>query len=295
MATLAEVLKGYQEGKAEQRKKAKPPVYEYRPCIVTFLDILGFKAMIAKMTAQQIGDALALLGQISDGDVKETDDWPAGLARSIAFSDSIVRMCPIDGDDPSGSFFHELIALVHIQGELAHRGIFMRGGMSVGDIYFSGTILFGPGLVRAFEMESQFASYPRIVIDPNVIEAYVTNPVMRGSLHTLEEDSEYTGDLMRVSDDGLHFVDYLRAYEREMDEPKKYPELLRLHRDMIVKASADAKGFSNIKQKYSWLAHYHNSVAQNAYKKARKMDLLVDLTTLLYPSLRAEMDAAAKA
>lgn len=295
MPTVAQINKRFQKSNAKPKGKAKPPVYEYRACIVTFLDILGFKAMIAKMTAQQVGSVLALLGRISDGEVKASEDWPAGLARTIAFSDSIVRVCPIDGQDPSGSFFHELMALVRIQCEVAHRGIFIRGGMTVGDVHFSGTTIFGPGLVRAYEMESQFASYPRIVIDPSVLEAYVTNPVMRGGLHTLDEDGEYTGKLMRVSDDGLHFVDYLRAFERELDDPDKYPELLRIHRDMIVKASSEAKGFSNIKQKYSWLAHYHNVVALEAFEEAEGVDLLVDLTALLYPTLQTEMDAAAKA
>ena len=109
---------------------------------------------MAKMTSQQVGSVLALLGRISDGDVRAAEDWPAGLARTIAFFDSIVRVCPIDGHDPSGSFFHELLGLVHIQGELAHRGLFIRGGMTVEDVHFSGTTIFDSRLVRAYEMES---------------------------------------------------------------------------------------------------------------------------------------------
>ena len=123
----------------------------------------------------------------------------------------------------------------------------------------------------------------------------MTNRVMLGGLHTLEEDREYTGSLMRRGDDGLYLVDYLQAYAREMDDPEDYPEMLRSHRDMIVKAAAKAKGFTNVKQKYSWLAHYHNIVGRKAVKGAKKKDLLVDLNALLYPSRKEEMEAAAKA
>ena len=261
----------------------RPPPYPYRPSIVTFMDILGFSEAVRTWDSQRIGSLLRLLGESAEGEVN-VDDWPAGLARTIAFSDNVVRVCPIDSENPYGALFHELLSLVHVQAEVVQHGIILRGGMAVGDIHFSGAMIFGPALVRAYELESQFAVHPRIVLDPKVIETYVHNPSMRGE-HSIEEDFEYISDLIREGDDGLYHVDYLRAVRTELNKQSDYPSLLLAHRDMITKRASEIESFNSSKKKYIWLARYHNAVAAEVYDDAEGRNLLVDVTALLYPNI----------
>ena len=287
MPTLAEALKGLQEKvNAEEKAKAEaaPPSYVYRPAIVTFIDILGFSELVKTANAAEIGKLLALLGDASAGEVSE-DNWPAGLARSIAFSDNVVRVCPIDSTDPRGALFHELLSLVMIQAQLANMGALMRGGVTVGDIHFSGTTIFGPAMVRAYELESKLAIYPRIVLDPHVFENYVKNPSMKGSAHSLEKDLEYIDALLHDGGDGLYSVDYVRAIKDQLEGGQAYLEFTWRHRDLVKKEAAKFSRYNSVKQKLAWLANYHNTATLAVYPDAEKVGITIDMSELMFPGI----------
>lgn len=289
--TLAERLRAAarKAAKARAAREAKAVARApaaYRPAIVTFIDILGFRELVKKASAAEIDEILSELRDWSRGDredLEEDDhDWPAGLARSIAFSDNIVRASPVDGDHGGeGALFHELLSLVHIQAKLTERGIFLRGGLTVADIYMAGNVVFGPGLVRAYELESQFAIYPRIIVDPAVMEHYFKNPTMRGD-HSVKEDLEYVTRMLREGDDGLFYVDYLKACRSELNDPNTgFTLKLKQHAGHIAKAAAAFDQFTTAKQKYAWLARYHNIVVDET--DDADDGCKVDEMALMYP------------
>lgn len=284
---LAAARKAAKEREARAAKAAARPAAAYRLSIVTFIDILGFREIVKIKPAEEIAAILALLRDWSSGDEDigdEYEDWPAGYARSIAFSDNVVRVCPIDGEEGGqGALFNELLNLVHIQAKLTERGIFLRGGLTVENIYLASGVVYGPGLVRAYELESQFAVYPRIVVDPAVMEQYFANPVMRGD-HSLQVDLSYVGNMLREADDGLFFVDYLKACRSELNDPVAgFTPLLKEHAAFITKAAAALAQFTIAKQKYGWLAHYHNLVVDETGDADD--DCKVDEVAVMFPSL----------
>ena len=280
MKSLQEKLNAEIKAKAE----APPPTYAYRPAIVTFIDILGFSEIVKTSGAAKIGKLLAVLSEAAAGEVDD-DNWPAGLARSIAFSDNVVRVCPIDSDDSSGSLFHELLSLVMIQTELADMGVFMRGGIAVGNVHFSGTTIFGPAMVRAYELESKLAIYPRIVLDPQVIETYLKTPSMKGDAHSAAKDLEYIDALLHEGDDGLYSVDYLRASKDQLGGSMNYLNFVRRHRDSIKAEAAKFPNYNGIKQKLVWLANYHNNASLRVYSDAVEVGITINVAELLIPGI----------
>ena len=64
-----------------------------------------------------------------------------------------------------------------------------RGGVAIGDIYHDDEAVFGPGLVRAYDIESNVAKFPRIVVDQEVLDT--CGPISG----------------FNVFEDGLHFLD----------------------------------------------------------------------------------------
>jgi len=152
--------------------------------------------------------------------------YKGNLTRSFAFSDSIVRVRPYDAEYNDGSLFHEIIALVHAQADLSHHGIFIRGGVAVGKIVFEKNAVFGPALVRAYDLESQYANVPRIIIGPEVFHELRRNAKLRAEHHELTHEIHYIKKLVRRGDDGLWFVDYLKAFVSEMGEPTQYPQFI---------------------------------------------------------------------
>lgn len=233
----------------------------YEEAIVTYLDILGFKELVNSKDAAEINNILSLFEDFSKPETK--DDLPF-LPETFSFSDLIVRVrrTKTEGNIKYriGIFFHELIDLLHAQGDLVNKGILLRGGVAFGKIFLSGTKLFGPALIDAYELESKYAQYPRIVVSPKLIQELKINELLRSDHHDLDEELKYIKALLRQSDDGIWFIDYLKAIEGEMDNEALYPEYIINHRQLIVKNASKFNYLNKVLAKYIWLANYHNQI-----------------------------------
>lgn len=125
-------------------------------------------------------------------------------------------------------------------------------------------ILFGPALVRAYELESTAAIYPRIIIDPAVIEK---TKEYQGSLWT-----EY----IHRDEDGQLFLDYL--YGAALDnlltqdgKPINLINTLKLHKDGTERRLGSAGKEDRIREKLQWLVSYHNTAVQRLKKRYSKL------------------------
>mgnify|MGYP003382588839 CR=1 FL=1 len=61
--------------------------------------------------------------------------------------------------------------------------------MTIGDIYIANTMVFGPAIVKAHTLETDFAVYPRIVIAPTVLAMFETEPLLRR--HEVKDEWEF--------------------------------------------------------------------------------------------------------
>ena len=147
----------------------------YRTALISFIDILGFREIVNSRSCAEIAHALKLMRNFSEGD----DSGEEYQARLIQFSDSIIRIRPLDSkaneEGAYGVLFHELLDIGMMQGDLANLNIFIRGGMTIGEISYENETMFGPGFIRAFDLESKHANYPRVIVDRKIIEAMKTD------------------------------------------------------------------------------------------------------------------------
>lgn len=238
----------------------------YVKSLVTFLDVLGFRSMINTRSASDIYKILNHVSEYAGNNQDIRFENQVDLEPDcIQFSDAIVRVNKVESGindvSPFGVFFWEVLGLVHAQIELANLGVLVRGGIALGDVYSSEDKVFGPAMVRAYELESKYALYPRIVIDPLVVKELHENPKIKSQYHDLEMEKNYLKDLLCQGDDGVWFVNYLEAAYGEVDDKAIYPVFLNKHRDLIVSCgSGCGDEVNSITSKYLWLAKYHNSV-----------------------------------
>lgn len=232
--------------------------YKYANAIVTYFDILGFRNLVLSSPPEKLGRLLDRFrfhaGAEPEDQLKERD-----RVRVIAFSDTIVRIAPVD--EPSGLFL-ELLNLIHIQGKLVFDGVLIRGAVTLGEIAIEGSTVFGPALVRAYEAEQGLAIYPRIIIDPMLLKAHLDDTLPRARHHTLTDETEFLVKLLAKGDDGLWFLDYLNSFQNELDHPSEVPGLFQHHLNLIRQtraAASKAGALSSLHQKASWLASYHSS------------------------------------
>lgn len=261
--------------KATTREKLKtsiPPVY--RPAVVTFLDVLGFSSLVKSGTAIEVAKVLGTLrGFAEKKKSDEIDEIDEGNAISFSFSDCIVRIRFLDGVNevhPTGHLFHEILDLVHIQGELVPHRILVRGGITMGSIYAVDSTVFGPAMVRAYELEAKSAIYPRIVIDPVLLTAVRDDHRLRSSHHSVKDEIQAIRNLIRRGENGAWFVDYLQASFQELDEPDDWPVFLSLHRDLVLQRYQDPSRAAFL-DKILWLATYHNDVVSTIPERNFKL------------------------
>lgn len=241
-------------------RKGKPM---YQRSIVTFIDILGFRDIVNKKSAHEIDDILNILNRVAAPSRSEEHQDPYD-PTVLSFSDSIIRVRNLETDDniafPIGHLFHEVNSLVHIQMDLITRGVLIRGGVSIGPTRVAKDRIFGTAFIKAYELESKFAASPRIIIGPELINAVDTDVLVVNENHTADEERGYLKKQLAKGDDGLCYVDYLRASRLELDDPDYYLEFLRKHKKLIVTQGGEHSTLSSVSSKYIWLASYHNKV-----------------------------------
>lgn len=234
----------------------------YEKAIVSFIDILGFRELVEGSTPETVKSALDLVNRFAAPEVEDEDLDYGFVAEAISFSDCIVRVRRTEKEpnlsNPAGLVFYELLDLLHAQGELLNQGMLIRGGVAYGDIYFEKNQTYGPALNQAYELEAKYAVYPRIVLSPDLIKETKSNELMKSESHTFEMEFEYIGRLIKQGDEGLWFIDYIRAMEDELDDPALFPGYLLKHKEIICDGTTKFKKINKILSKYLWMAKYHN-------------------------------------
>ena len=220
--------------------------------IVAYVDILGFRELVEMGTPGEISRTLRL--------VREAVKPESSTARVYqlyyqSFSDLTVIAIPLL--TPANVQFHpgllefELGGLIEAQSKLIRKGILLRGAVVVGSIVKSYKQLFGPAMIKAYDIERGVAKFPRIVVDDSVIRETKRNPLL---LRAHDVPSHGIGSLLRRDKDGQMFVDYLRRPYWD----RGYRSFLKAHRELILKQLEATKDNENVRQKYEWMAGYHN-------------------------------------
>lgn len=138
---------------------------------VAFLDVLGFKNMINNNDVTKISIYLnrsqIKINSINSSATKQK-------IKILVMSDSIVLAIPTGNE---GEKIHNLrqlcIAVIALQQYLIESDIFLRGAISEGDLYINlpNNQIVGKALTKAYELESKFAKYPRVILDNEIINS----------------------------------------------------------------------------------------------------------------------------
>jgi hypothetical protein len=223
--------------------------------LCAFLDILGFRQITsAANTNIQANDLLERLTRAleeSTAAILETqmreNEW-----RHKFFTDNLVLgfPCPLDGSTASNVGLAEFINVAGTyQLAMSLNGFAVRGGLTGGPLYMSDDVVFGASLLRAYDIESNEAEFPRIKLDEALVDQVSSNIDF--------------GDSVLRDIDGVLFVNYL-AWTNFLDD---YPvalgrNVLERHRDFVSQRLIDFPAGS-VNEKYSWIASYHNYFCLN--------------------------------
>jgi len=247
---------------------------KYERALVTYLDILGFRDLIESRSAGEISRILGL--------VKREIKPDSEIARLYklkyqSFSDLTVISTPIDTvlnrRAHNGPLFSEVFGLIHAQVILVDEGILLRGAITIGDIVRSYGLLYGPAMVKAYDLERKVAKYPRIVIDEQVLRELRRNPLLRRWDYKTEK--EYLDEMLECDDAGVTFLDYLKALASELEYLEDYAQFLKRHKKLVEDGLKKYAHEKEVVKKYQWLKHYHNTAVRGYIAGPASRKLLV--------------------
>jgi hypothetical protein len=170
-----------------------------------------------------------------------------------AFTDNVVIGHPITGrGDAESELAHLMSDLASLQlGFILEAGLFIRGGVAIGELYMDDDIVYGVGLLDAIGSE-KVADSPRVVLHPTAVQA-------------IRQHFRYYGPVARApqarrllrDEDGQVFVNYLAETWDDLGDTRNYDYLAR-HRDIVAARLHEHRRQPRVWSKYAWVARYHN-------------------------------------
>lgn len=246
----------------QNESSGKEYTMQVTPHIILFLDILGYSETIIKSKPpkdenyylEEVHYIMSTLSSFIEERNRyvdnNNDDLGLSRFKSLIFSDNILFFAPYDNDIDRGNLYMNLLyGLAAFLFQYQKEDFFFRGGITAGPLYYDEKLhmVYGSGLVRAYELESKSAIYPRIVIDENL------KPV------------DWLVGLRKENGEGIWYFDYLElAYalykQEEMNKDLHHSDKLWLenHQSYIQNALIKHKDNLKIYEKYKWLAEYYN-------------------------------------
>lgn len=216
---------------------------KYENRVVLFLDILGFRNHIFnsihdKNTFNNICQVIEKINTYQDKFGK------IPFREVTTFSDSIVISYPIDNMFLK-RILHEIRDLVLI---LLEYDFVCRGGIGFGELYHKGSVVFGPAMAKAYELESKHAIFPRVII--------CNEDVVKYSLNHLECD-------IQEDEDGYYYFNIFNFYYSESGQMMYISQFLKSKLEKIINTNI-SNSDERIRDKYKWLS---NKLTEGLKKK----------------------------
>lgn len=171
--------------------------YKYEPHHVAFLDILGFEQMVQGNSEESVY-VHDLMSQM-DAIAAQQNGNKANSGKRVkvsSFSDSFVISC-VGAVEDQYAFSSVLGLAGTIQAHFALRhSVLFRGGVSHGDLYHNGPVVYGPGMIEAYKLEANDAIYPRIIVEPSIIDSWEGGISLDGWDMSVETILNYGDDVL---------------------------------------------------------------------------------------------------
>ncbi|MGL5981950.1 MAG: hypothetical protein ACRCZR_01370 [Cetobacterium sp.] len=254
----------------------------YEKRIVAFIDILGFKQMVIdsekdgnEEKIQSIDKALEFFKKFKGKTFKyselidiEEDAQKKGvenfrineLLEINYFSDSIIISVKVEKERINEILSTFIVYIAALGNLLIKNGILIRGGIDMGNLIHKNGKVFGSALIKAYNLESAIAIYPRIIISKNLLQKLnypIESKKDRYPYHQYLERFEdgcigFTQLTILQVMDSLDDTVYLDHFKRN----KTF--VLDKTKETIIKGLNENLDNSRVFDKYKWLMNSFN-------------------------------------
>lgn len=254
-----------------------------RQSVVAFIDVLGYEDMVLESEASghpqdfliHLRNSLSNAIRYLDEDIRkyslilDPKLFKKDLYRIRIFTDNIVIGYPVR-DDAEAELGRVFSLLAFFQLEMVTHGFFLRGAISVGDLFIDATVVFGNGLIEAYRGERDKARDPRIILTDSATKAVERHL----TYYAYPSQSPQARDLF-IDADGQYFLNYLDTILIAEEEHGPYYEELDKHKRAVENCLDKYRNRPAIWSKYAWAANYHNYFCDQShfFSEEHKVDV----------------------
>lgn len=236
---------------------------------VAFIDILGFKEVVKSIEADNSSGNpnLSKIKSILNFMNEETYE-PNYSADLPIYVETVQGLIERELGDPRLTYVSDCIVIsaeatldgfkglsrkIHkITADLAIDGVFCRGAISKGLLYHQGKVMFGSAYNRAYQLEERAAIFPRIIVDPDVLDFFdLTDGKM-----------PLAPAFFGIDEDGYYYQRYWTWFLFPPYAGSWESYLLRVRENLKTKLN-QYRGNERIEVKYVWLKKEFNSLLQD--------------------------------
>jgi len=235
-------------------------------CICAYFDLLGTSNRIEQCESED--DLVATIRPLKEAiqnwlcvsaseDAQDSHTLLCGM-RYHLFSDSFIVAIPVQPGWRVGEAELSVAvdAFAGLQFEMALRGFFGRGAVTLGNLHMGHQLIAGPALVEAVRLEKDKACgpcWPRLILSDHVMQLVRHHLTFCSARETI-----HWSPFLQSTDDKVWFVDYveMRALYEEMG-----PVRLIEHAESIRKTMSQCE--ESHREKFCKLARYHDWVIGN--------------------------------
>lgn len=226
---------------------------------VAFIDILGFSAEVVSASKARNDARISELNNILVEITKLKQSEQASQVKNAAFSffsDCLVISVPADSEYVAVDFLWLVNATAARLFELK---LLVRGAVAKGFLEHNDRIVFGVGLIEAYEIESKISDVPRIIVTKEVVQ-------------DAREIGVRLESFLRFSTDGPAYIHFLHKYDQLVEDifdPENSDENSRLvalaeienTRNWLEGLLEGSRDTPRVFKKIWWLCSYFNDVA----------------------------------
>ncbi|TAE14412.1 MAG: hypothetical protein EAZ47_08440 [Bacteroidetes bacterium] len=219
---------------------------KYERRIVLFLDVLGFRKLIEenpKAVGKTNRKVAFILKEFQSFFGKKVPEVYKTSKKICRFSDSVAISMKTGSNEDFGLLLDRLRIL---QAQLLMGEVVLRGGISIGAMVHTSKAMFGPAFLKAYDLESKKAKYPRIILDDDILKELGNEPNLSSFQQIIFKDF-----------DGTYYIDYIENTDDLYDDENSH-NYFNESLDKVIEENLINPNTATL-EKYLWLAAKFNS------------------------------------
>lgn len=261
----------------DENKNNKKKNMNFANFFLAYLDILGIKSKVKKKGQSNSDEIMHIITSLNINRYfpqygqKSTSDHGNIVFYNWYFSDTFVFMTETANIN---SLSHLFLIVRYIHDKFLKKNLLVRGAIVKGNMYkdvdpCKNRILLGPAIIKAYEIESEIAIYPRIVISDELYTFIEENKDKIEAKGIIIKEGNLL-DIIKQDFDGVYFFDVLNKnilrgkkekintrnsifyISSKISDENNYQSIYNKVETIIQKHSKEFK----VKQKIGWLKSY---------------------------------------